>query len=70
MEADGFSVWAAGERGVHRYDRAGLRWIDYGMEDGLPAQEVRTLRIDGDYIWFGSSYGLTRFYWNAPYRID
>jgi len=70
MEVDGFSVWAAGERGVQRYDREGLRWIRYSMEDGLPAQEIRTLRIDGDYVWFGSSRGLTLFYWNAPYRID
>jgi ligand-binding sensor domain-containing protein len=70
MEADDHSVWVAGQRGVLRYDREGLRWIHYSMEDGLPAKAVHSLMLAGDYIWFGSSGGLTLFYWNAPYRID
>jgi ligand-binding sensor domain-containing protein len=70
MDADEYSVWVACEQGVLRYDRAGKRWIHYTMEDGLPAQEINSLLLAGDYIWFGSSSGLTLFYWNAPYRID
>lgn len=70
MEADAASVWAATEQGVLRYERSSRRWIRYGMVDGLPAPAVTTLMLNGDYIWFGSSRGLTLFYWNAPYRID
>lgn len=70
MTADGASVWAATEEGVLRYERESKRWIHYTMEDGLPALAVRSLLLDGDYIWLGSRRGLTLFYWNAPYRID
>ncbi|HPR86430.1 MAG TPA: hypothetical protein PL181_00265 [bacterium] len=70
MEADEASVWVASDQGVLRYDRAGLRWIQYGREDGLPDPEVLTLMREGDHIWFGTPRGLTLFYWNAPYRID
>jgi len=70
LAADDRCIWAAGDDGVLRLDRDENRWIHYTIEDGLPDDQVFCLLSEGDYIWFGSASGLTRFYWNAPYRID
>ncbi|MBN2356235.1 hypothetical protein JXO59_08980 [candidate division KSB1 bacterium] len=68
--ADSSAVWLATQEGVIRLDRQSSRWIHYTIEDGLPSNAIYSILLDGDYIWFGSRAGLTRFYWNAPYRID
>jgi ligand-binding sensor domain-containing protein len=70
LAADDRSLWAAGEDGVLRLDRNENRWIHYTVEDGLPDNRVLCILTGGDYVWFGSVSGLTRFFWNAPYRID
>jgi len=70
MRMDQTALWVAGDDGVLKLDREENRWIHYTMEDGLPDDRVFCLLIEGDYVWFGSAAGLTRFYWNVPYRID
>ena len=42
----------------------------FTTDDGLASNRIFSLAIDGDYIWVGSSAGLTRFWWNDPDRID
>jgi frataxin-like iron-binding protein CyaY len=64
------AVWIAGNNGVFKYDREHERWVHFTEEDGLPSPVVLSLLLDGDYIWFGTDRGLTRFYWNSPYRSD
>lgn len=64
------AVWVATNSGVLKYDRAGERWVHYTVMDGLPDDQVYSLCLDGDYIWFGTARGLTRFYWNSPWRMD
>jgi len=64
------AIWAATQNGVLKYDKLRERWVHFTMLDGLPSNEVYSLLLDGDYIWFGSARGLTRFYWNSPYRVD
>ena len=64
------AVWVATGEGVLKFDRDRNYWVQYTMEDGLPSDMVLSLYPDGDYIWFGTDNGLTRFYWNSPYRID
>jgi len=64
------AVWVATENGVLKFDRQSERWVHFNLEDGLPDRRVYSLYPDGDYIWFGTAVGLTRFYWNSPYRID
>jgi ligand-binding sensor domain-containing protein len=64
------SVWVATDAGVLKYDRAGERWVTFTVEDGLSSNRVNSILLDGDYIWFGTDGGLTRFYWNTPYRLD
>lgn len=64
------AVWVASNDGVFKYDRKNERWVHFSREDGLPSNTVLSLFLDGDYIWFGTDRGVTRFYWNAPYRLD
>ncbi|MEE4310820.1 MAG: hypothetical protein V2J62_03025 [candidate division KSB1 bacterium] len=68
--ADEAVVWAGTNRGVLKYDRDRETWIQYTREDGLLSDMVNVILPDGDYVWFGTPRGLTRFYWNAPNRID
>ncbi len=64
------AVWVATNNGLYKYDRARQRWVHYLVEDGLPTNKVYSLYLAGDYIWLGHLKGITRFYWNSPYRID
>ncbi|MBD3288957.1 hypothetical protein GF337_09155 [candidate division KSB1 bacterium] len=71
LKADEKAVWAATEdHGVLKYDKERGRWVHFTIEDGLPSNTVNTIVLDSDYVWFGSPEGITKFYWNAPYRID
>jgi len=38
--------------------------------DGLLDNLVQDLVLDGDYIWFGTPEGVTRFFWNNPRYRD
>ena len=60
----------ATEDGVYKYDLHGQRWRHFGVRDGLVGSRVYDILLDGDYVWFGTNRGLTRFYWNNPYRAD
>ncbi|MBN1540805.1 hypothetical protein JW992_01575, partial [candidate division KSB1 bacterium] len=68
--ADEYGVWAATLDGVWRFDYRSDRWIHYGIKDGLPSKKIHSIMLQDDYVWFGSDVGLTRFYWNSPFRID
>jgi len=64
------AIWAATDKGVMKYDRQYNDWRTFTKEDGLLDDRVNAILPDGDYIWFGSKSGLTRFFWNDPSRID
>jgi len=69
--ADSDVVWIGTEgRGVLKYLKSENRWRTFTTGDGLLDDSVRDILIDGDYVWFGTAKGLTRFYWNSPYRRD
>jgi len=70
IAADTSAVWATTDKGVLKYDRKRKRWRLFTIEDGLPSNEVFSVCLDGDFVWFGTRKGLTRFYWNSPSRID
>jgi hypothetical protein len=55
---------------VWRYLRGKRTWRLYTRQDGLLHDFVYDMEIDGDYIWFGTEGGVTRFLWNNPVRID
>ena len=70
IEAGDQIVWVATDHGVLKYDRQRKLWVRYTMDDGLIDNNVTSVKSDGDYVWFGTLSGLTKFYWNNPIRID
>jgi ligand-binding sensor domain-containing protein len=71
VAADSDVVWVGMEGGgAAKYLKSENRWRVFTTADGLLDNSVRDILIDGDTVWFGTAKGLTRFYWNAPYRRD
>ncbi|MBN1155159.1 hypothetical protein JXB12_09610 [candidate division KSB1 bacterium] len=70
IEAGNQNVWVATDFGVLKFDKDRKIWVHYTMDDGLIDNYVTSVQIDGDYVWFGTISGLTKFYWNNPIRID
>ena len=63
-------LWLGTDRGVYRCDRRRGYWRVFTTEDGLIDNRVFDIELDGDYLWFTTPRGVTRFYWNNPYRLD
>ncbi len=64
------AVWVGTDDGLYKYDLLDGDWRSFTVQDGLPDPIVQKIVPDGDYLLIGSTQGLTRFYWNSPYRID
>jgi len=64
------AVWLGTTNGVLKYSKRRKFWRKFSQIDGLLDTRVQFILPDGDYVWFGTREGLTRFYSNAPYRID
>ncbi|MBN1481862.1 hypothetical protein EH223_05925 [candidate division KSB1 bacterium] len=64
------AVWVATNDGVFKFNRRMQRWTQFTREDGLADDRVYAIQLDNDYIYFGTARGLTRFYWNSPFRND
>jgi hypothetical protein len=64
------AVWVGTNEGVLKYDRRMLGWRNFTVMDGLADNRVYSIEMDDDYILFGTARGLTRFYWNNPFRND
>ncbi|MDX9857709.1 MAG: hypothetical protein RBT76_07970 [candidate division Zixibacteria bacterium] len=43
---------------------------EFTVEDGIADGTVYSLKMDGRYLWIGTSRGLTRFLWDNPERVD
>jgi ligand-binding sensor domain-containing protein len=64
------ATWVGTNDGVLKYDRRMARWTHFTTMDGLADNRVYSIEMDDDYILFGTARGLTRFYWNNPFRND
>ncbi|MBN1465799.1 hypothetical protein JXA02_08570 [candidate division KSB1 bacterium] len=64
------AIWVATDAGVLKFDKRMQRWRQFTELDGLADDRVYAIELDGDYIYFGTARGLTRFYWNNPFRND
>jgi len=62
-------LWVGTDNGVMRYDRVKAMWTRYDTEEGLIDNYINDMKIEGDYIWFATPEGVTRYYWNNPLRI-
>jgi ligand-binding sensor domain-containing protein len=66
LVCDKTNLWAATKNGVWKLNQTTGIWIKYTTDDGLLDNDVQDMVLDGDYIWFGTPLGATRFYWNDP----
>jgi ligand-binding sensor domain-containing protein len=70
LAVDCSSLWLGTDSGLVKLDRATGIWYMYNRtQDRLLDNRVQCLALEGDYIWIGSPSGLTRFFWNDPYRL-
>jgi hypothetical protein len=70
IAVDTANIWATSRSGVWRYQRAKDVWKLYTRADGLLDDFAYEVRLDGDYVWFVTDAGITRFLWNSPFRGD
>ncbi|HMA41287.1 MAG TPA: two-component regulator propeller domain-containing protein [Gemmatimonadales bacterium] len=56
--AVGGALWIATDAGVYRMDPATGRTRRFGLEDGLPSEDVRALARSPDGVWIGTTRGL------------
>lgn len=79
--ADKFNIWVATDKGVWRYLKRIATWHKYVAWDtiinqpspditvgGLVDNKVNDVLIDGDYVWFATDKGATKFRWNDRLR--
>ncbi len=64
------AIWVGTDDGLFKFDQRDEAWMEFTVYDGLLDSIVQKIVPDGDYLLIGSPKGLTRFYWNSPYRID
>jgi len=65
----GNKLWIGTDNGVLRYDLVTKLWDEYDKMDGLIDEYINDMKVDGDYIWFATPEGATRYYWNNPLNI-
>ena len=80
IKADADNLWLGTDNGVWRYSKTRDAWhkymaqgtIDrettYVSESPLVSNDINDIMIDGDYVWFATDEGATRFYWNDTKR--
>jgi hypothetical protein len=62
-------LWIGSDRGVFRVDTERATYtVRYTVHDGLIDNRVHDMALDENYIWFTTPMGVTRFYWDDPYR--
>lgn len=64
------SVWLGSRNGAARFEKHTGKWREYSTRDGLINDSVQALIPVGDFMWFGTPEGTTKFYWNDPARAD
>ncbi len=60
---DGLRAWVATDQGVLVTDLRTGNWRKITRVDGLVDEEVRSVALEEDYIWFGTRHGASRYHW-------
>ena len=63
VATEGNWVWVATGTGAFLLDVPRHLWTQYTMYDGLMHARVQAVLRDGEYVWFGTAEGLSRFHW-------
>ena len=64
----GWSLRPGEEHGLARYDKRARKWQLFLESEGVIADEINTLAVDGEYLWIGSN---TDWLWNrGPHRYN
>ncbi len=63
IDGDINRLWIALDEGVLCYLKKKGQWKYYRQEDGLIDNKVQSIAVDGEYVWFGTPTGVTRFWW-------
>lgn len=69
LAVDSLQAFIAVPGGVWRWQRGGDFWRLLSTNDGLIDPTVYQMVWDGDYLWFATNKGATRFYWKTR-RIE
>ncbi len=67
IAADTSRVWVTTDQGVFRLRTASGLWQRYTRYDGLLADRINAVLLDGDTVWFGTSEGVSRFDWTRDF---
>ncbi|MCK5562024.1 MAG: hypothetical protein KAJ51_15600, partial [Thermoplasmata archaeon] len=54
-------VWVGTDAGITRYDLQAKQWKTYSTSNGLAANDIRIVTLDGDTVWVGA-YGGVNLY--------
>jgi len=63
MAADSAHVWLGTDNGAFLLDISRHIWTRYTPINGLIHPRVQAVLRDGEYIWFGTAEGLSRYHW-------
>lgn len=63
MDLQGKYLWIATNNGAGFLNIETEEWEKYGVIDGLAGARVFKVIIDGDWVWFGTDRGLTKYNW-------
>lgn len=63
MDLFGQYLWIGTDKGARFMNVETQEWEKYGYVDGLGGERVFKVLIDGDWVWFGTDNGLTKYNW-------
>ena len=63
MDLFGQYLWIGTDKGARFMNIETEEWEKYGYIDGLAGERVFKVLIDGDWVWFGTDRGLTKYNW-------
>jgi hypothetical protein len=67
---DSQNIWAATNLGLWKYRIKDGNHRLFNENDGMLSSDIRSIALDGDYIYMATPKGAIRFYWNNPGRVD
>ena len=61
LAVDSRYLWVGTDRGLSRYNKAGGRWDNFTVKDGLAHNHVLSIALDDLQVWIGTRDGVSRY---------